>query len=218
MQRGSRARVRVALIAVVMAGLGGIGFALGRAVLERRSPSSAADEAARLPDVSQRIRDFRRVRVTDGRKVWELKAREARYLESSGEIVVTDPEVSFYGDRGTVRLSGREGRVRLEGRDLGRVELRGRIEVRRGDLRARAEEATYVRDRNAIAVRSGLRISGRSLTLTGDVLVVDLAAERVRVLGNVVTTFRGAEERGAAEPLARVPLRLARRGAGGVLP
>ncbi len=220
MRRGPRARVRVALIAAVMAGLGGIGFALGRALLQRSAAPVGAGEAVRLPDVSQRIREFRRVRVSDGRKVWELKAREARYLEGSGEIVVTGPELAFYEEGGTVRLSGREGRVRLAGRELDRVDLHGRIEVRRGDLRARAEEASYLRDRGVIVVRDGLRISSRTLTLTGDVLVVELRDERVRVMGHVVTTFRAADDGGVAltEPVARPPLRLARRGIGGAAP
>jgi len=41
-----------------------------------------------LPNVAQRIQNFHRVKVDNGRKVWEVSAREAQYLENEEVVVV----------------------------------------------------------------------------------------------------------------------------------
>ena len=41
-----------------------------------------------LPQVAQHIRNFRRVKVKDGRTIWEITAADAQYFEHQREIVV----------------------------------------------------------------------------------------------------------------------------------
>ena len=55
-----------------------------------------------FPEADQRIQNFRRVKMRDGKKVWEIVARQARYSEDSGEVVVDVPEVSLYFSDGEV--------------------------------------------------------------------------------------------------------------------
>jgi LPS export ABC transporter protein LptC len=172
-----------------MASLAALGFLLGRTLIQRDEAARALPAQDLLPEVSQRIRDFRRVKVSDGRTVWELKAREAQYFEDAKEIVVSDPEVAFYDDDDTVRMVGREGRVRLDGRELERLDVDGAVRVEVGDYRLETEQAVYYRDRNSIIAAKGIRVSGSEVDLTGDVLVVDLATQRIHVVGNVTTRF-----------------------------
>lgn len=193
-----RGRVRAALIAVVMLSLGSLGFVLGRTLVERDRAERSLPAQDLLPEVSQRIREFRRVKVADGRKVWELKAREAQYFEAEAEVVVSDPEVAFYDEDETVRLVGREGRVKLDGTELAKLDLNGGVAVEVGGYRLETEQALYDRESNSIVAPKGIHISGSDVDLTGKVLVVELGAQRVRIVGNVKTTFERSAEPGAA--------------------
>lgn len=194
-----RRRLRGVLIVAVMGSLAALGFVLGRTLIQRDEAERALPTQDLLPEVSQRIREFRRVKVSDGRTVWELKAREAQYFEEQKEIVVTGPEVVFYGDGDPVRMVGREGRVRLDGRELDHLDVDGGVKVEVGDYRLETDQAIYYRDRNSIVAPNGIRVSGSEVDLTGDVLVVDLANQRVHVVGHVTTKFdRGPDEAAAS--------------------
>ncbi|HEV8713098.1 MAG TPA: LPS export ABC transporter periplasmic protein LptC, partial [Candidatus Binatia bacterium] len=67
-----------------------------------------------VPEADQRLQNFRRVQVRDGKKIWEIAARQARYFEADGEVIVEAPEVSFYlNDGGVVALRCGEGRLHM---------------------------------------------------------------------------------------------------------
>jgi LPS export ABC transporter protein LptC len=183
-----------------MASLAALGFVLGRTLVQREEAERSLPTQDLLPEVSQRIRDFRRVKVIDGRTLWELKAREAQYFEEQKEIVVTGPEVAFYGEGETVKMVGREGRVRLDGRELDRLDVDGGVEVEVGEYRLQTEQAVYYRDRNSIIAPKGIRVSGTEVHLTGDALVVDLASQRIHVVGNVTTKFDKVPEEAGGPP------------------
>lgn len=201
-----RSRVRGVLILVVMTSLGAIGFVLGRTLVQQQKAQEALPTQDLLPEVSQRIRDFRRVKVSDGHKVWELTAREAQYFEDKNEVVVTGPEVAFYGDGDTVRMVGREGRVRLDGRELERLDVDGGVTVEVGDYTLRTEQAVYYREKESIIAPKGIRVDGNDVDMTGDVLVVDLGSQKIHVVGNVMTEFTRAaleqEQEGPPEPVS----------------
>jgi LPS export ABC transporter protein LptC len=199
-----RSRVRGVLILVVMTSLGALGFVLGRTLVQQQEAEKALPTQDLLPDVSQRIRDFRRVKVSDGHKVWELTAKEAQYFEDRNEVVVTGPEVAFYGDGDTVRMVGREGRVRLDGRELDRLDVDGGVTVEVGDYRLETEQAVYHRDKQSIIAAKGIRVAGKDVDMTGDVLVVDLGSQKIHVVGSVITEFTRAalEQKSPPEPVS----------------
>jgi len=195
-----RRQLRAALVVAVMASLGALGFVLGRTLIQREAAERALPAQDLLPDVSQRIRDFRRVKVSDGHTVWELKASEAQYFEEQKEILVTEPEVAFYGDGDPVRMVGREGHVRLDGRELDWLKVEGGVQVEAGGYRLVTDQAVYDRGRNAIIAPKGIHVSGSDVDLTGDALVVDLTSQRVHVVGNVTSKFARAPADGTASP------------------
>jgi lipopolysaccharide export system protein LptC len=159
-----------------MSSLGALGFVLGRTLVQQQEAQKALPTQDLMPEVSQRIRDFRRVKVSDGHKVWELTAQEAQYFEEKNEVVVTGPEVAFYGD----------------------------VEV--GDYRLETEQAVYHRDKESIIAAKGIRVAGKDVDMTGDVLVVDLGNQKIHVVGNVMTEFTRAaleqEQEGPPEPVS----------------
>ncbi len=167
----------------------------------RREEPARADVPNLAPEVSQRISDFHRVKVRDGRKVWELTAIEAQYLEEKDTVVVTGPEVAFYGQDGQrVAIKGREGRIRLSGNEIEKIELGGGIEVRVGEYVVRTAEAVYVQDKDAILASGRVEIDGSELSLEGETMLVELGRQRVQVLKGVTSTLRGGGG-GASAPI-----------------
>ena len=144
--------MRAALLIVVGAALGGIGYLVSRNVIARRVRSVAELGRDFLPQVAQRIQNFRRVKVEHGRMVWEITAKDARYFEQDNQIVVVEPRMTFFlKDQGrTAHLTGNEGRITLEGHDVSMLTLQGDVVVRLDDLELDTDEATYERERDLI--------------------------------------------------------------------
>jgi len=132
-----------ALLLVVAAALGGIGYLVSRDVIARRGHGLEALGKEFLPHVAQRIQNFHRVKMEKGRTVWEITAKEAQYFEQNDQIVVVEPHVTFYlkeQDR-TAHLVGAEGRIMLDGHDVKMITLRGAVGIQMDDLHLATEEA-----------------------------------------------------------------------------
>jgi LPS export ABC transporter protein LptC len=186
----NRGGLRIALIGGVMIALATLGFVLGRTLVQRNDAGRGQAEPTSPPEVSQRIREFRRVKVRDGKKVWELTAREAQYLEDKGQVVVKNPDVLFYVDGGdSVHVTGQEGRIFVQGNNLDRIELGGGIEVKMRDYLVRTEQAFYDHEHDTIVSPGRVEISSNALALDGQTMVVELRSQRVQILNRVTTIF-----------------------------
>ena len=188
-----RRRARGALIAGVLLALGALGFVLGRTMVARQQAPAKPEE---LPaDVSQRISEFRRVKVKDGRKVWELVAREAEVLGDRSVVDVDSPAVSFFADDGrAVEIQGLKGKIHLSGSNVEKIELGGGIEVRVGDYLVRTDEAVYVQAEDTVTSPGKVRVEGEEVALEGDGLLIELGRRRMRFLRGVQTTMRPGKE------------------------
>ena len=188
-----RTRLRAALLIVVGAALGGIGYLVSRNVIARRVRSVESLGRDFLPQVAQRIQNFRRVKVEHGRMVWEITAKDARYFDQDNQIVVVEPRMTFFlKDQGrTAHLTGNEGRITLEGHDVSKLTLRGDVTVRFDDLELDTEEATYERDRDLITAPGVVTVRGRTLDVRGRRMEVDVGPQHVRLLEDVHTIVHG---------------------------
>jgi len=145
-----------------------------------------------LPTVAQHIRSFRRVKVERGRTLWEITARDAQYFDKQDEIVVREPQMTFYladGQR-RARVSGLEGRLVLAGHELRSLTLRGDVTVKLDDLEVQTGEATYDRARDLITSPGPVRLHGRTLDVSGRGMEVDVTPQHVRLLDEVRTVLR----------------------------
>lgn len=185
-----RARLRMALIAVVLLLLGGIGFLIGRTMLQQRRSAEELAQGGTDPDVAQSIRKFRRVKVEQGRTVWDLRADQADFLDE-GMVRVDAPELAFFSDDGrSVRLSGLRGRVVLEGQEVARIDLSGGIEAGLGRYRLVTPSASWLGKRNKVFAHHGVEFRGDGIEIDGQTMVVDLARRRAVFMGNVRTVFQ----------------------------
>jgi LPS export ABC transporter protein LptC len=145
-----------------------------------------------LPEAAQRIQNFRRVKMEGDRKAWEIAAQEAQYFEDDRQIVVNQPEVSFYlkGDQGVVSLRGNQGTITIDGREMDRVVVEGGIEVRFKDYVVRTERAVYERAADSVVSPTAVSISGNGLELRGGRMTVELEAQRLHLDGKVETVLQ----------------------------
>jgi LPS export ABC transporter protein LptC len=187
-----RSRLGAALLTVVAAALAGIGFATWQNV-RARQPRTIADLGKDfVPEVAQHIQNFRRVKLKDGKTVWEVQAEDARYFDDEQQVVVTKPHVIFYMAEGgrKAELVGSEGRLTLDGKELAAVTLSGGVVLTIDDLEFRAAEAHYDHAADRIDAPGEVTIHGKSLDVKGQGLQVDVTPRRVRIGRGVHTVLK----------------------------
>jgi LPS export ABC transporter protein LptC len=187
-------RLRAALLVVVAAALAGIGYQVSHNIRTMQAHTLSELGADFLPDVAQHIRSFRRVKVENGRPVWEITAEDAQLFDATGEIVVREPRMTFHLKDGNRRaqVAGTEGRLALDGRDLKRITLRGAVVVRLDDLEMHTDEATYDRAHDLISAPGDVTVRGNTLDVTGRGMEVHVAPQQIKLLEDVHTIMRAA--------------------------
>jgi LPS export ABC transporter protein LptC len=185
-----RRRLRRALLIGVLTALGGIAYLVSSSVSSRLDPVRLG--AQLLPQVAQRIQNFRRVKVKDGRTVWEITADDAQYFEDENQIIVHGPRLTFYlrdGER-PCRVAATEGRLSLDGREITSVTLGGGVSVELDDLVLETADATYERDTDLITAPGAVTVRSRSLEVRGQGMEISVGPQQLRLLGHVHTTVR----------------------------
>jgi LPS export ABC transporter protein LptC len=181
-----RKRLRLSVVALILGLVSIVGFLVGRSLWQQRKQDLLQKGLEFLPGVSQHIQDFRRVKVQDGRKVWEVAAQDAQYFEEDKTVIIRGAVLQwFLKDGRVVGLKGDAGRIVLDGREIARIELEGEIAVTFADYVVRTAQATYDNRREVISAPGAIEISGRALQLHGDGMEVDVDAQRITLLQNV---------------------------------
>ena len=194
----NRGQIRFAIAVVVLFLLVGVGYRLRVTMRQQQEAEAKVKEIA--PDLTamteQRMQDFRRTKVRDGKKVWEIVARQARYSQERQEVIVEGPEFSLYlKDGEVIALKSQEARVHLDskGQEVSRIELKGNLEMRVGDFSIKTQEATFENERNTIVSDGTVQIDGPGLSVAGQGYMVDVAEKRLTLNADVQTTINKGE-------------------------
>jgi LPS export ABC transporter protein LptC len=142
------------------------------------------------------MQNFRRVKVRNGKKVWEIAARQARYFSESGEVVVDDPEVSLYlSDGKTIALRCREGRVQLDAgaQEITTLQLSGDLKIQFGEVSLSTQQAIYDSAANVISSPGSLQLVGPGFTVHGQGYTIEVAQKRLILHAAVHTTLTTGE-------------------------
>ena len=185
-----RRRLRRVLLIGVLTALGGIAYLVSSSMSARLDPVRLGADL--LPQVAQRIQNFHRVKVKDGRTVWEITADDAQYYEDDNQIIVHEPRLTFFlkdGDR-PCRVSGAEGRLSLDGREIDSVRLGGGVSVELDELVLRTDEATYDRERDLITSPGAVTVRSQAVEVRGQGMEISVGPQQLRLLGEVHTTVR----------------------------
>jgi LPS export ABC transporter protein LptC len=192
----SRRRVRTFLGILMIVAVGAVGVQLARSQWAQHLRSLRTRELDFLPQVSQRIQNFRRVKMEGDRKVWEVAAREAQYFEEDKQIIVDGPEVSFFvkDDQGVVSVKGKEGKILLDGREMDRVDLDGSIELRFRDYLVKTDHAFYQRADDSVVSPGTVVVTGDGVSLSGERMTLEMGSQRVLFEGRVRTVLERVAE------------------------
>ena len=138
----------------------------------------------------QRMTEFRRVKMQDDKKVWEIVARQARYFADTNAVVIDTPEVSLYfSDGEAVALRCQEGTVHLNGEsDLLHIDLRGNLEIQMGAISLKTDQATYDHQKNTISSAGVIHVVGQGFTLEGKGYTVAVDTKQLTLNAEVYTT------------------------------
>jgi LPS export ABC transporter protein LptC len=188
----SRRQVRFIVAVVVAVLLTAVGYRLTVSLWAQRI---ADEEIQKLTsDLSstadQRMKNFHRFKVRDGKKVWEIAAQQAHYLKDGDEVLVDAPEFSLYqNDGGVMTLRGREARVHLSAdqQEVTQVELNGDLEVHMGDFLIKTQHAVFEDGQNTISSSGAVQISGPGLQAEGQGYMVDVTSKHLTLNADVQT-------------------------------
>jgi LPS export ABC transporter protein LptC len=187
-----RAQLRLIAVTLVVASLAWIGYRVAD-TMSRRRHDAVGDVLQMVPDAAQRLQDFHRVKLENGRLAWELRAREAQYFEEEQRAVVREPQMIFYSDgEERARLRGSEGRLVFDGTDLQTVALEGAVRVDGDGFVVETDVATYDRDRDLVTAPGAVRIVGQDLTVLGSEMEIAVSAQRMTLRRDVRVTVANA--------------------------
>jgi LPS export ABC transporter protein LptC len=189
----SREQMRfvIALAAIVL--LGVIGYHMSATIRAQKESEGKFQEYVKevVPDAAQRMQNFRRAKIRDGKKVWEIVSNQARYIEEKGEIFVDSPDVTLYLKDGEIlTLRCREGHVYMKegNQEVTRMELAGDVEMHLGDYSVKTSTAVYESEGNTISSPDSIQITGRGLSVEGQGYHVDVDEKRLTLIADVRTT------------------------------
>jgi LPS export ABC transporter protein LptC len=186
-----RKQLRRVVTAVFVLVLGSVAVLVGRTMWRQWQAELVTKTVEMLPGVSQQIRDFRRVKMKDGRKVRGVSASEAQYIDAEASVVVRSAFMKWFLEDGReIGLRGDEGRILLDGTEVRRVELNGGIEVTLADYVVSTDRAAYDHTENRISAPGTVNLTGEAIDLSGQGMSVDVEAQRLYLTRGVSMVLR----------------------------
>ncbi len=189
-----RKGTRLVLLVIIFASLGGVAYKVTEQIWLMKSREFQKNPLKLLdyvPEAALQIKDFHRSQIEDGLTVWEVSGDEARYLKTEKDVVVKKPRFIFYqkGNNDTVEITGEEGHlwIKKEGRDMEKMQLRGKVQVSYHGFVLNSEEVVYLKGRNQITLPGKVVVKGEGMELEGVGMEVALDDEKLRLLKQVKT-------------------------------
>jgi LPS export ABC transporter protein LptC len=198
---------RCILLAVIFLSLGGLAYKVAESLWVmkaeelRKNPLKALDY---VPESALQIKDFRRAKIENGRKLWELFGDEANYFKEQKEAVIKKPRFFYYDRKGeATETTGDRARLFFNEKELEKMQLEGGIQVTFQGYVLKSEEATYFAETGRILLPKRATVAGNGLEVEGSRMEVELEVKKVRLIQNVKTKIEPdklARKEGKAGP------------------
>jgi LPS export ABC transporter protein LptC len=186
-----RKRRRLILLVIIFLSLGGVGYKVAESIWAMKSrefKKNPLKVLESLPESAMHMKDFRRAKIEDGRKVWELFGDEANYFKEQKEALIKKPRFLYYDKKGqTAETTGEVAHVYLNEKELEKMELQGGIQLSYQGYVLKSEQAVYLPAKQQIVFPSKTTMIGDGLQLEGSSMEVELDDKKVRLLRNVKT-------------------------------
>ena len=181
---------RAVLLLAVFLSLGGIAYKVFETVSSgqreiRKNPLKALNY---LPESALHIKDFRRSKVENGRKVWEVSGEEADYYKDQKEAVIKRPRFTYYDRNGVAaETAGEVARMFLGDNELEKLQIEGGIQVKYQDYVLKSAEAIYLPGQQRILLPKRTTVVGGGFEVEGSSMEVELESRIIRLLERVKT-------------------------------
>jgi len=181
---------RAVLLLAVFLSLGGIAYKVFETVSSgqreiRKNPLKALNY---LPESALHIKDFRRSKVENGRKVWEVSGEEADYYKDQKEAVIKRPRFTYYDRNGVAaETAGEVARMFLGDNELEKLQIEGGIQVKYQDYILKSAEAIYLPGQQRILLPKRTTVVGGGFEVEGSSMEVELESRIIRLLERVKT-------------------------------
>jgi LPS export ABC transporter protein LptC len=186
---------RLGLLLVVFLSLGGVAYKVVETVSLAqqeiiKNPLKALDY---LPESALHVKDFRRAKVENGRKIWEVMGEEADYFKDQNQAVIKKPRFFYYDNKGEpAETRGEVARMFLGDKDLQKLQLEGGIQVTYQDYILKSEEAVFLPDEQRIFLPKRTTLVGGGFELEGSSMEIELESKKLRLQSNVKTKIEPA--------------------------
>jgi LPS export ABC transporter protein LptC len=182
---------RLLLLVIIFVSLGAVGYKVAETVWTmkaREFKKNPLKVLEYLPESALQIKNFRRAKVENGRKVWELFGEEANYYKEQKEAIVKKPRFVYYNKKGeAAETTGEVAHVFLNEKELEKMELQGDIQLSYQGYVLSSEKALYLPDKQQVLFPNKTTMVGDGLQLEGASMEVELDEKKVRLLRNVKT-------------------------------
>jgi LPS export ABC transporter protein LptC len=172
----------------VFVSLGGIAYKVVETVSSgqreiRKNPLKALNY---LPESALHVKDFRRSKVENGRKVWEVMGEEADYYKDQKEAVIKRPRFIYYDRNGVaVETAGEVARMFLGDKELEKLQIEGGIKVQYQDYVLKSDQAIYLPAQQRILLPKRTTVVGGGFEVEGASMEVELESRIIRLLQRV---------------------------------
>jgi len=179
-------KLRSLLGIVILSCLGVMAFLVWHTIRspeENPTARKAAEETADL-----KLDRIHYLETREGMKEWELNADSASYFKEEGTILLQNVRATFFGkDEEIYSLVGEKGKFNTQTKMIEVYDGVG-IDSSHG-YHVRTNRLTYLADKKILSTKDPVEIQGPDFFMAGIGMIVDLNQQRLRVLGEVVTTF-----------------------------
>lgn len=187
---------RLVLLFAVFLALGGVAYKVIETVSQAQQeiiedPIKALDY---LPESALHVKDFRRAKVENGRKIWEVMGEEADYFKDQKQAVIKKPRFLYYDKKGeAAEASGEVARMFLGDKELQKLQLEGGIQVTYQHYVLKSEEAVFLPEEQRIVLPKRTTLVGGGFELEGSSMEIELEGKKVRLKSNVKTKIEPAK-------------------------
>lgn len=131
--------------------------------------------------------------IHEGDKTWVLEAKKADFHPDQTTVSISDVRVEFFGPGEDIRVKADEGLFHTKTRVL---TLKGRVEMKRGDLLVQTSVATYLPEERALLAPEEVVIMEPGLKVEGKEMRVELAAKKLVMSQHHLTELQVQDWRG----------------------
>lgn len=148
------------------------------------------------PDSAVHLQDFHRQEMKDGRPVWVVDAKDARYYASDGFTLVNDAVMTVYRSQGsTLKLNSPVAKLYMIGGALQRAELEGEIlAVLNDSVQIKTDFANYDVLHKLVSAPGNVVIQGNGYEIRGVGMEILVDADQSRLLDQVSSRFEQGGE------------------------